>query len=202
MSREVDPRYGETIKTNTADGFRRGASSVSNDFYDARDLYRSDEGNGQINDVLRNGGTPTPEAAKAIETLDKEIANSLTAYEQTVWRGLTLPEGTNLEPGTSLTDSGFQSTTTSFAVANDFANLRSGGETGLDASQATRAFDGEPHVLEIHVEQGQPLLSMGTIASMKAEEYILPRGTTYEVLGTRAADDPYNPGAIVVKVVK
>lgn len=201
-SREVDLRYGDLIKTNTADGFRRNAGSTGMDFSDARDFYRSDEGNGQINDALRSGETLTPEAAKAVDALDKEVADSLTTGDETVWRGLTLPEGTNLEPGTKLTDAGFQSTTTSFATAKDFADLRGGGESGLDASQSTRTFGGEPHVLEIHVEQGQPLLGMGTVASMKAEEYILPRGTTYEVLGTRLADDPNNPGAIVVRVVK
>jgi hypothetical protein len=132
--------------------------------------------------------------------------------DATVYRGIALPEGAigRLVPGATITDLGYMSTAawaaagemneeTGFPhmtdpkiIATEFAQLRATGSAGDLNPSGARVFGGTAVVLEIRLSDGQPCVR----GDRSVGELVLPRGTSFTVLGTR--DD----GTIVTEVSK
>lgn len=149
-------------------------ASLTQDERMSVDGYTSEAGNRVYNDPLRAGKSPS----NYHTSLDSAISKSSAARGGVVYRGLALPENTDLSPGTEFTDPAYMSTTEDRNFAEAFAQMRATGVTpeGLNTDNM-KVFGGKPVVMRIPVQQGDHMMRGDT----SVKEIVLPRGQRYRV---------------------
>lgn len=219
-SNPVDEPLGMLIKRNPAvpdlglDRFTP-EDDYSGDENAAIYDYMTQDGSHTINSALRHNRLPPvphppasiaddwwerenweeahPNRRAEIPILDKMIARYSTSKPATIYRGFSMSDETaaKLKPGSTFTDKGYVSTSSSLTWANRFAQLRSTGHAENTLDIGVKALGGKPTIMKIHVPAGQHMVPGETDIG----EFVLPRGSKYRV------DDIEPDGTMNVTVV-
>lgn len=122
----------------------------------------------KVNKAARSGG-----ATKEMLEMDAAFVMKL-GKPTTLYRGAVLPTPPKI--GSTVTDKGYQSTSTSEAVAACFGFGRSQGQVlGIKVPKA----EGSTCVFRLNTPKGIPIMP----ADRQIGEIVLPRGTSYKVTG-------------------
>ena len=199
-------------------------SPLAKDEREASNYYKSDSGSRAMNEGLRSSlfpidapsNTPLTEAERpsitrqvpegfasrtdlgthdACKLLDSYIARNELTRDTVMFRGIV----TNREftVGMRFTDKGYVSCARDLVDARTFARGRAGLPTNLKPMQT---YEGTPRVFEILVPKGTRVGA----GAKDVGETLLPRGTTFEVVGIKkdAKGAKDMGGVIQLKVVK
>lgn len=175
--------------------FTRDAAGV------AKEYYVSPDGEHEINGALRQ--EPNKDASGRIDThgqefngqsielareyaaeIEKTMGESKT--ETVGYRGIVAPPGETFKPGDTFTDKGLVSLSSDKDMAQAFAEGRASGVINMPSRLGDTdpvpvpKVAGTPTVLAIQLPAG----SKGTTGERDITETILPRDTTFHVLGT------------------
>jgi hypothetical protein len=123
----------------------------------------------QINGVLRTGKKLGSNKQNVVNKLNEAFAQpEVKAKENfTVYRGITSSQLQHLAMGSTMTDKGFVSTSSSANEAKKFA--------GADGA-----------LMEIRVKKGQPAMSVKNTSAFPSEmEVLLPANTSFKVVGKK-----------------
>jgi hypothetical protein len=143
--------------------------------HDDEKYYKSDDWQKSVLDNSTPQRIDDSNVGEVIKALDNSFARQTLAQDTVMFRGIS----TNREftIGQRFTDKGYSSCSRNLDDAKVFAR----GRSGLTTNLKMKAYDGSPRVFEILVPKGTHVLG----GAKAVGETILPRGSTFEVVGIR-----------------